>query len=253
MLMSKPTRGVPGLRKAAWMVQQRVAVARATRRGAFFYRQWVRRGSLCFDVGANVGNRTRIFLALGARVVAVEPQPACVTSLRRIRRRRLVIEEVALGATPGTAQLHVASASTISSMADEWIERVKASGRFSDYEWRQTLEVEVMTLDALIVQYGVPDFCKIDVEGYESQVLAGLSRTLPVLSFEFTPEWSESAEKALARLESLGFAEFNFSAGESLQLVWREWRDCDSMREYLAALPRDGCLFGDVYARVARL
>jgi hypothetical protein len=47
------------------------------------YAQFVRAGDLCFDIGANIGSRSRVFRALGAHVVAVEPQPASLKTLRR--------------------------------------------------------------------------------------------------------------------------------------------------------------------------
>ncbi|MEN8172361.1 MAG: hypothetical protein ABFS03_05715, partial [Chloroflexota bacterium] len=43
-----------------------------------FYSQFIASNDLCFDVGANRGSRTKIFRQLGTRVVAVEPQAACV-------------------------------------------------------------------------------------------------------------------------------------------------------------------------------
>jgi FkbM family methyltransferase len=219
------------------------------RRGPRFYGQWLGEGSLVFDIGANVGERSRMFLALGCRVVAVEPQPGCVAELRRMGDDRLVIEEVALGAEAGVAQLHVSDASTISSMADGWIERMRASGRFAGHEWRETIAVDVSTLDALIDRHGSPDFCKIDVEGFEAEVVAGLSRPLPLLSFEFTPEWSEGTERVLDRLEEIGFSEFNLSRRESLILEWPDWRSREALRGLLDTLPHYGGLFGDVYAR----
>jgi FkbM family methyltransferase len=231
--------------------ERTVAAAREwawRRRGRRFYRQWIGPGDLCFDVGANVGDRARLFLALGARVVAVEPQPACVAALRAIGDERLAIEEVALGAGPGSATLRIADASTISSLAEGWIEQVRESGRFAGNDWSETLEVSISTLDDLIARHGVPAFCKIDVEGYEAEVLAGLSRTVPCLSFEFTPEWADSAERSLAHLVTLGFTRFNFSIGESLRLEWREWRDADALRTFLSAAPRDALFFGDAYA-----
>src|SRR5689334_4646326 len=42
-----------------------------------FYRQFVGPGDLVFDVGANVGHVTKVFLRAGARVVAIEPQSIC--------------------------------------------------------------------------------------------------------------------------------------------------------------------------------
>jgi hypothetical protein len=46
-----------------------------------FYSEFIQADSLVFDVGANLGNRTKIFLRLGARVVAFEPQAACAEYL----------------------------------------------------------------------------------------------------------------------------------------------------------------------------
>src|SRR5262245_48030625 len=49
---------------------------------AKFYPQWVKPGDLVFDIGANIGNRTRVFASMGARVIAVEPLPQCYWALR---------------------------------------------------------------------------------------------------------------------------------------------------------------------------
>jgi FkbM family methyltransferase len=201
-----------------------------------------------FDVGANIGERTRVLLSLGARVVAVEPQPNCVALLHEIRDERLSIEAVALGAEKGLAPLRVATASTISSMSEGWIESVKRSGRFPEHEWGERLTVDVTTLDALVERYGVPDFCKIDVEGYESEVLNGLSRPLPILSFEFTPEWASDTLRVVEQLRELGVERFNLTIGESHELVWPGWRSRDELLAHLQGLPDDPALFGDVYA-----
>jgi FkbM family methyltransferase len=221
------------------------AAAQRRRRGRRLYRQFLRPGSLCFDVGANVGERAAIFSSLGARVVAVEPQPACAEILRA---RGFVVEQVALGASPGTGTMRVASASTISSMSDGWIQRVQESRRFDGYRWGDAIDVPLTTLDALIEKHGVPDFCKVDVEGYEPEVFAGLSQPLPAVSFEFTPEWTDAATAVVERLVSLGFQRFNFSFGESLRLSG-PWRDAASVLAELDRLRSDTTVFGDVYAR----
>ena len=57
------------------------------RRMDAFYARIIRPGDLCFDLGAHVGNRVRSWRALGARVVAVEPQPALVRVLRLLYGR----------------------------------------------------------------------------------------------------------------------------------------------------------------------
>ena len=215
-----------------------------------FYGAFIRAGDLVFDVGANVGNRTEIFLRLGARVIAVEPQPFCVAALQRKfgSDQRVTLVTKALGPTAGEGELQVSQAHTLSSMSTDWIETVKASGRFRDYEWQDKVRVEVTTLDRLIAEYGPPAFCKIDVEGFELPVLQGLSSPLAAVSFELTPEYMDSAIACLRQLASLGQTEFNYSIAETMELALPNWIDAKAMVQTLATLP-DRTIFGDVYAR----
>ncbi|HTO92314.1 MAG TPA: FkbM family methyltransferase [Candidatus Sulfotelmatobacter sp.] len=216
-----------------------------------FYAGFVRAGDLVFDVGANVGSRTKVFLRLEARVVAVEPQPACADLLARAfaREPRVTIVREALGREPGAAEMRLSDASTISSMSEGWIAAVRGSGRFTQYHWDRSVTVPVTTLDRLIQRVGRPRFIKIDVEGFEREVLEGLSASVPALSFEFTPEWLESTFACVAHLESLGMRQFNYSLGESMRLERADWLAGSELRACLLALRGDTRVFGDVYAR----
>ena len=127
------------------------------------------------------------------------------------------------------------------------IDAVQASGRFGDENWEKQQPVEMQTLDSLIAQFGRPAFAKIDVEGFEDQVLSGLSTPIPAMSFEFTPEYIDSTYRSIDRLTSLGVARFQLSLGESLEYVAAEWCDADGMKQLLAKAPAES--FGDVYAR----
>ncbi|HVM15747.1 MAG TPA: FkbM family methyltransferase [Egibacteraceae bacterium] len=221
------------------------------RRRMAFYTSWISPGDLCFDVGANVGNRVDIFVRLGARVVAVEPQPECLAELRRRfgQSGQVTILPFGLAASKGSMLLHVSSTyHPVSTMSERFMDETKASGRFGDTTWTTTQEVEVATLDSVIREYGMPRFCKIDVEGFEYEVLRGLSQPLPALSFEFTPEVLEQTSRCLERLAALGEYEYNFSLGESMR--WEsEWSGGPAL---LAALSRfaPGSDWGDVYARL---
>lgn len=224
----------------------------ARRTGALrLYRRFLQPGDLCFDVGANVGDRTALFLELGARVVAVEPQPICVSALHERFADRITVVPAALGSTPGAAELQVASYHTLSSLSPTWVAQVRKSGRFSEFTWDERISVPITTLDALIERFaGVPKFCKIDVEGYELEVLQGLTKPLPALSFEFTFELLESRLACVDHLAELGMSRFNFSAGESMQLALTRWVDAPEIRSFLKATPKSPAFFGDIYATI---
>jgi FkbM family methyltransferase len=216
------------------------------------YAHFLGDGDLCFDVGANVGERVEVLRAVGARVVAVEPQPACVEVLRGRfgDDADVTVLAVGLAEAEGSRRLHTASASTISSMSTDWIEAVRASGRFADFSWDDTVEVPVTTLESLIGQYGRPRFCKIDVEGYERNVLEGLHTPIEALSFEYTHEARENAIACMTRLAALDHYEFCFSPGDSMDLP-EGWVSADAQRERLEGLS-DSLPWGDVYARLAQ-
>lgn len=217
-----------------------------------FFSQFVSRGALVFDVGAHVGHRTGVFLNLGARCVAVEPQPDFAALLRRLygRRPAFILEQMALGASQGTAELQVSRRTpTVSTTAPAWKERVGRSASFSSVSWDETICTAMSTLDGMVLRYGLPDLCKIDVEGSELAVLQGLSRPLPVVSLEYIPAVAADAVACVARLETLGRYEYNWSRGESQQFLETRWLSAAEMAHRLQSLPPDA-QSGDFYARL---
>ena len=218
------------------------------------YRPLVKPGDLVFDIGAHLGDRTAAFVALGARVVALEPQPAVRRWLERIvgRREGVTVSGEAVGRAVGTARLAVSRRTpTLSTLADDWRAKLpEANPTFRNVRWEETVEVPVTTLDALIERYGVPRFCKIDVEGYEAEVLAGLSEPVPGLSVEFVSGGLEVAVACVRRLEALGSYEFNAITGERRSFMFDGWQTGESMARWLGD-GAGGASSGDVYARLA--
>jgi FkbM family methyltransferase len=216
------------------------------------YRRFVRPGDLVFDVGAHVGDRVAAFRRLGARVVAVEPQPALRTTLKLLRRwdRAVVIEPVALGRAEGAVELKLnLDNPTVSTASADFIRAAAGAPGWEGQAWTETVMVPMTTLDALIARHGAPAFIKIDVEGYEAEVLAGLSRPVAALSFEFTTIQRNVALAAIDRCAALGYPSFNAAVGEAQMLAHEAWLTAEQIARWIAALP-DTANSGDVYARV---
>ena len=150
-----------------------------------FYGSLIKKNDLCFDVGANVGNRILPLLKLGAKVVAVEPQDGCCKILKHKFGKNIEIVTKGLGERDCIKNFHISNANTISSFSDEWINLVKKH-RFKEYTWNKVIKLEMTTLNRLIEKYGMPKFIKIDVEGYELDVLKGLTIPVEIISFEYT-------------------------------------------------------------------
>jgi FkbM family methyltransferase len=216
------------------------------------YAQFVSAGDLSFDIGANIGSRTQVFRALGARVVAVEPQPACLKTLRRVFRsdRQVAIEPCAVGDEPGEAELFIGSAHVLSTLSRDWISATRQSGRLATSQWKTSIRVPVTTLDALIEKHGRPAFAKIDVEGFEASVIRGLSVPISALSLEFTPEYLAGTFECLSRLDALAPITGNYSLGESMTMALPAWAGRDELVERLSAFANDTSIIGDVYVRM---
>ena len=219
------------------------------------YEPFVGPGDLAFDIGAHVGDRMIALADLGAQVVAVEPQPHLHAWLARLARRRpgrITLVTDAVGATPGQTDLAInVTNPTVSSASPDWRETVvRRHPGFRRQRWDARVTVPVTTLADLIAAHGEPAFCKIDVEGYEAEVLAGLDRPLPALSFEFVGGTLGIARAAIDHLEHLAPGEYGYNmiVGERRRFAWPEWLPAERVQAWLAD-GAEGIASGDLYAR----
>jgi len=215
-----------------------------------FYSQFVPPGGLIFDIGANIGNRIEIFLASGAKVVAVEPQATCVDILTKKFGNKICIEQTGLSSSAGTREFYIANESTISTFSKEFISKTGGS-RFKRNTWKESIQINVTTLDKLIEKYGIPDFCKIDVEGFEPEVIKGLSSKIPAISFEYcVPEMEDNLYECIQLLNMLDpSASFNYSVGESFNMALTEWLPFSDFLPLVKEKAFRKTLFGDIYSK----
>ncbi len=225
------------------------AAGRAARLDAFLGR-FLGKGELGFDIGAHVGDRTASFRRLGARAVAVEPQPRLARLLRLLFRAdpEVTVLNLLCGSQKGTGRLHLNSANpTVATASEAFIKAAAQAEGWRDQVWDGAITLPVTTLDALADEHGRPHFIKLDVEGFEASVLAGLSEPVRSLSFEFTTLQRRVALDSLRLLEGLGDYAFNACVGEEHRFVLPSPVHAGTLARWLEALP-DTVNSGDIYA-----
>jgi hypothetical protein len=135
-----------------------------------------------------------------------------------------------------------------SSLSKEWIYAMKQKSGMQNSQWNRTIDVGIVTLDQLIGIHGLPDFCKIDTEGYEYEVLKGLSCPIKSLSFEYHLKFIESTMQSIDYLSRLNMRYFNYSPGESMKFGLKRWVSANEMKEILRKLPDWNInVQGDIY------
>ena len=217
------------------------------------YGRFVGQGDLVFDIGAHVGGRVASFRRLGARVVAVEPQPAMAKVLKVLYgcSARVAIEPVAVGRNSGTTDIMINHENpTVSTASRGFVTAARDAPGWEAQRWTRTLRVPVTTLDALIAKHGAPVFIKIDVEGFEEEALAGLTLPVKALSFEFTTIQRDVALACIKRCTALGYTHFNVALGESQTFIHADLISGAAIASWLIALPH-AANSGDIYAALA--
>ena len=216
------------------------------------YKPFVKQGMLCFDIGSHFGNRISIWRKLGAKVVAIEPQPGLYSFLSRRYSgdtNITLLQGVVSNEIGQVTFYHNTRNPSVSTTDRSWIEEKKADPLWGKYIWDEEFQVRSFTLDQLIAQFGMPDFCKIDVEGAELNVLSGLSTPLKCLSFEYITIDQDRSLKCIDRIEELGRYEYNWTFSEFSALRSPKWLSATEMKTAIRRM-KDGTYSGDVYARM---
>ena len=148
---------------------------------------------LIFDVGADTGDDTAYYLFKGYRVVAVEPNPLSAAGLRErfskeIAAGRLILLELAIATTEGTADFWICDDLPAWSSLD----RQMASKNRSRHH---SVSVPTCPFGDLLERFGVPFYCKIDIEGADKTCLDDMSPGTkpPFVSVEMAYEYPHLA------------------------------------------------------------
>jgi FkbM family methyltransferase len=215
------------------------------------FKRFIRSGDLVFDVGANHGELTQTFLevAPNVRIVSIDPLPHCIADLReRFAGRPVTVEWCAVGDEPGRLPVFECDDDRMTTLDPIYTTDSRFAGR---HQWHEAGAVDVTTLDALIEKHGVPGYCKIDTEGFEPRVLAGLSTPIRCVSVEFHSEGVDRALACIDRLCELGNYKFNAVFGQPTALAFSHMLPADEFRRrWRQRIDRDPQAWGDIFANL---
>lgn len=212
-------------------------------RNKYFYSKLINSNNLCFDIGANKGLKSKLFLSLGAKVIAFEPQSNCHKYLQKIKHKNFNYFSVAVGSKNEIKELNIGSHIEIATFSEEFINYFKNAS----ITWNKTESVEIKKLDTLIEEYGIPDFCKIDVEGYELEILSELTNKIPLIEFEFTGGFITNTITIINLLRSNNTL-FNYNLNEFPRFELKKWLKADEMITIINKLPINR-LHGNIFVK----
>jgi FkbM family methyltransferase len=157
---------------------------------------------LVYDVGMNNGDDTAYYLALGFRVIAIEANPELVAKakfrfLREITAGRLSVLNLGIAPREGQLPFWICETNT------RWSSFDRSFASWGDSPTHQ-IKVPCVRFESIIRQYGVPFFCKIDIQGNDYLCLEGFHphEVPPFISIEATDsQW-------LDLLHALGYSRF---------------------------------------------
>jgi FkbM family methyltransferase len=215
-----------------------------------FFAQFIKKGDLVIDIGANMGFKTNVFLKLGAKVVSVEPQQACTLALKQRFGNKITLIEKGVGATNGEVDFYISNNHEMSSFKQNWLSDFDPK-RFENSKVDKVIKMQLTTLDDLIRDNGNPSFIKIDVEGFEEEVFKGLNVSFKILSFEFAlPENLNGLLNCLMLLnQKYNSLSFNYAVYNKTTLELNTWLSFD---EIFALVKTDKFIesfAGDIYVK----
>jgi FkbM family methyltransferase len=213
-----------------------------------FYAQFFQPGDLVFDVGANQGEYAEAFAREGGRVIAIEPNPAHRARLEALSKSMTVTPEyVAVSDQPGSATLNICSTSGYSTLVGSDSEWMAQSPDYAKVEWVGEAEVQTVRLDDLAAKHGVPEFVKIDIEGFELVAMKGMSFRPRYLSFEYGVRRKEIALDCLDLLGARGYR-FRPIDGRDFRFSASDWMDTASAMDWLKSRTLSHGEYGDLFA-----
>jgi FkbM family methyltransferase len=211
----------------------------------YFYSKLISKNDLCFDIGANIGTKSKLFLSLGANVIAFESQHLCVNSLEKIKKsyKKFEYNQIAVGAENKYEELHLANHIEVATLSNQFFNFYTSE----KIQWKGKEIVAVKTLNSIIEEFGIPYYCKIDTEGFEFNILSSLSYEIPIIEFEFTEGFFEETLRIIELFKSNTF-QFNLILNENPKFYLKKWVSAEELLKIFSNIPKKE-LHGNIFIK----
>jgi FkbM family methyltransferase len=200
------------------------------------YSKFVKKGDLVFDIGGATGTHTGVLMNMGAKVISFEPNKNSYLKLKLINSQSY---QIGIGSKNEKKKFYTF-------IDDDHSTFLKESPKLKEQIFKEAYEVNICTLKSQIDKFGIPIFIKVDVEGFEYEVLKTLPKDIKtIIKFEYTPSISEIGFKCIDFLSEKGF-KFNYTYAVFHKFKSNTWLTGKELEEKLS---KDKNLFGDIYAK----
>lgn len=187
--------------------------------------------NLIFDIGAHNGLFTDKCLIEypNVKIITVEANEDLYFKLAdkyQENKNVVVLNYLVSGSIGEYKDFYISNADQISTASIDWITNSRFSNQFS---W-DSVKVKTITIDSLIKIFGSPTLIKVDVEGYELNVLEGLNQKVGEICFEWAEEEYEKINMCSQHLINLGYKNFGYTLSDEFLKrpeFYTNWNDSD--------------------------
>jgi FkbM family methyltransferase len=189
---------------------------------------------MLFDIGSNKGLYTDANINKYDKFILIDANKDLCNQLRnKYHNNPNIIIEQKIVSKDKTDIFYISNAHTISTCDIEWIN----NSRFThSYSFTKTTGNESITIDELVEKYGIPSYIKIDVEGYELNVLKSMSKKYCPIGFEWAEEKKNELLLSLEYVKSLGFENFCIQKEDNYTYIPEKWISYEEIYEILKNL-----------------
>ena len=161
---------------------------------------------LLFDIGFNHGNFSKQILNFNpnCKIVGVDAHPMYEDLFKNnpLNNTTFLCNAISDKLNEEISFFICDSNPGINSINEEWTKTIRHSSFFENT--KREVKVNSLTLEYLVLKYGIPDILKLDIEGAESIALSGLKTKCKQILFEFAEEWYSDTVKCI-EIRELGY------------------------------------------------